>query len=98
MTKNLSMWDRSATIHESFAKMAKFSTSWAICVAATISLLFWGQFVASAKELPSVERASFPKGFVFGTATAAYQVLVKNDFYYLKIILILTFCSWQNTI
>lgn len=53
--------------------MAKFNGTWAVCVAAALSLLFWRQFVASAEELPSVERASFPEGFVFGTATAAYQ-------------------------
>jgi len=53
--------------------MARFNRIWA-CVAAAISLLVLGQFCASAaEELPSVERASFPKGFVFGTATAAYQ-------------------------
>jgi beta-glucosidase len=44
-----------------------FKGAWVV-----LALLFCGQF-ASAEELPSVERASFPKGFVFGTATAAYQ-------------------------
>jgi len=92
---------------ESFAKMAKFSGTWAACILAAITLLFWGQFVASAEELPSVERASFPEGFVFGTATAAYQVLIKHDSYYLKINLILIFFnrslkshqkSWQNNV
>jgi len=84
--------------------MAKFNGTWAVCVAAALSLLFWGQFVASAEELPSVERASFHKGFVFGIATAAYQVLIKNDFYYLKIIQNFNFLlskvekPWQNNI
>jgi len=70
---------------EGFAKMAKFSGTWAVCVAAALSLLFLGQVFASAEELPSVERASFPKGFVFGTATAAYQVLIKILFITLKL-------------
>lgn len=50
--------------------MASFNCTW-VYVAA-ISLLVLGQF-ARAAELPSVERASFPKGFVFGAATSAYQ-------------------------
>lgn len=51
-----------------FVKMAIFKV-----VLVAVALLLSEQF-ASAEELPSVERASFPKGFVFGTATAAYQV------------------------
>jgi len=63
---------------QGFVKMASFHQTWGY-VAVVISLLVWGQFCAiAAEELPSVERASFPKGFVFGTATAAYQVLIKS--------------------
>ncbi|KAG0622012.1 hypothetical protein M758_3G065000 [Ceratodon purpureus] len=43
-----------------------------VCVVLVAILLVSQQF-ASAEELPTVERASFPKDFVFGTATAAYQ-------------------------
>ena len=46
-----------------------------VCVVLVAILLVSQQF-ASAEELPTVERASFPKDFVFGTATAAYQVRV----------------------
>ena len=41
------------------------------------TLLVSPQF-ASAEEFPTVERASFPEDFVFGTATAAYQVCMST--------------------
>ena len=46
-----------------------------------VGLLLVSQQFASAEELPTVVRASFPKGFVFGTATAAYQVRVQTSFF-----------------
>ncbi|KAG0599848.1 hypothetical protein M758_12G182700 [Ceratodon purpureus] len=49
--------------------MAIFKRVWVVFIV----ILLASQQFGSAQELPTVERASFPKDFVFGAATAAYQ-------------------------
>lgn len=50
--------------------MAIRTRFWIVFIAVVLTL----QQLVRAEDLPTVERASFPKNFVFGAATAAYQV------------------------